>query len=201
MSDVHSTGALRNCRDDGRCQYAIDHGAEGLGHCSPKCVMPRDQVGALRQQPEAAVHDRELLELAALAAGYDDGEFKDMTGWGDVRYGYEQAIWSKKLFDEEGTGYWNPLVGDSQAFRLAVRLMTDVGIGSPLLGFSRSAIEAVCALSDGKMLCEPFDGDPYSATRRAIVRAAAAIGSELRKAASGSHQEARSNGKEERDGS
>jgi hypothetical protein len=29
------------CRDDGRCQYAIDHGAEGMGHCSPKCVMPR----------------------------------------------------------------------------------------------------------------------------------------------------------------
>jgi len=29
------------CRDDGRCQYAIDHGAEGLGHClEGKCYMP-----------------------------------------------------------------------------------------------------------------------------------------------------------------
>jgi len=29
------------CRDDGRCQYAIDHGAEGLGHCPDgKCCMP-----------------------------------------------------------------------------------------------------------------------------------------------------------------
>lgn len=29
------------CRDDGRCQYAIDSGAEGLGHCpAGKCVMP-----------------------------------------------------------------------------------------------------------------------------------------------------------------
>jgi len=29
------------CRDDGRCQYAIDHGAEGLGHCPEgKCCMP-----------------------------------------------------------------------------------------------------------------------------------------------------------------
>jgi len=28
------------CRDDGRCQYAIDHGAEGMGHCPRgKCVM------------------------------------------------------------------------------------------------------------------------------------------------------------------
>ena len=29
------------CRDDGRCQYAIDHGAEWLGHClEGKCCMP-----------------------------------------------------------------------------------------------------------------------------------------------------------------
>ena len=29
------------CRTDGRCQYAIDHGAEGLGHCPEgKCAMP-----------------------------------------------------------------------------------------------------------------------------------------------------------------
>jgi hypothetical protein len=30
-----------HCRTDGRCQYAIDHGAEGMGHCPPgKCCMP-----------------------------------------------------------------------------------------------------------------------------------------------------------------
>jgi hypothetical protein len=29
------------CRTDGRCQYAIDSGAEGVGHCPPgKCCMP-----------------------------------------------------------------------------------------------------------------------------------------------------------------
>lgn len=34
-------GVTDGCRDDGRCQYAIDHGAEGLGHCPPgKCCMP-----------------------------------------------------------------------------------------------------------------------------------------------------------------
>ena len=33
--------APNDCRSDGRCQYAIDHGAEGLGHCPPgKCAMP-----------------------------------------------------------------------------------------------------------------------------------------------------------------
>ncbi len=32
---------LTICRSDGRCQYAIDHGAEGLGHCPRgKCSMP-----------------------------------------------------------------------------------------------------------------------------------------------------------------
>lgn len=34
-------GAPQPCRSDGRCQYAIDHGAEGLGHCpAEKCCMP-----------------------------------------------------------------------------------------------------------------------------------------------------------------
>lgn len=34
------------CRDDGRCQYAIDSGAEGLGHCpAGKCCMPRPTDG------------------------------------------------------------------------------------------------------------------------------------------------------------
>lgn len=32
------------CRSDGRCQYAIDCGAEGMGHCPKgKCVMPVKQ--------------------------------------------------------------------------------------------------------------------------------------------------------------
>lgn len=30
------------CRADGRCQYAIDHGAEGMGHCPRgQCVMAK----------------------------------------------------------------------------------------------------------------------------------------------------------------
>lgn len=36
-----SVPGLTICRSDGRCQYAIDHGGEGLGHCPRgKCVMP-----------------------------------------------------------------------------------------------------------------------------------------------------------------
>jgi hypothetical protein len=35
--------APKVCRADGRCQYAIDHGAEGMGHCPVgKCAMPAE---------------------------------------------------------------------------------------------------------------------------------------------------------------
>jgi hypothetical protein len=38
MSKQHTAA---QCRTDGRCQYAIDHGAEGLGHCPQgRCCMP-----------------------------------------------------------------------------------------------------------------------------------------------------------------
>jgi hypothetical protein len=42
------------CRADGRCQYAIDHGAEGLGACPVgKCCMPRaDHDAAMRAEFE-----------------------------------------------------------------------------------------------------------------------------------------------------
>ncbi len=42
------------CRTDGRCQYAIDHGAEGMGHCPDgKCCMPSQPVA----EPVATLHD------------------------------------------------------------------------------------------------------------------------------------------------
>lgn len=39
------TPPVQQCRDDGRCQYAIDHGAEGMGHClsAGECVMRAQQ--------------------------------------------------------------------------------------------------------------------------------------------------------------
>lgn len=40
-SDGYKLFVVPLCRNDGRCQYAIDHGAEELGHCPPgKCCMP-----------------------------------------------------------------------------------------------------------------------------------------------------------------
>lgn len=139
---------------------------------------PEPSDCAQGHEPEAAARDRELLELAALAAGYADGKYQDMSGWGDVRYGYEQAIYSDKLFDEVGSGYWNPLANDGDALRLANKLWFEVRHvhGKAHVGMPH------------RFWCtEPWfpDGDQDAATRRAIVRAAAAIGSELRKTASG----------------
>lgn len=99
--------------------------------------------------------DRELLELAAKAAGVE-------------------------------RGWWNPLTDDGEAFLLAVKLR---------IGVSHSECECCVwaypmdadgvPLGDGDGICERLHEaggdvelqDRATATRRAIVRAAAAIGS------------------------
>lgn len=56
------------CRSDGRCQYAIDSGAEGMGHCPRgKCVMPA--APAEQPQPEPSDLAHELWALAQCAPG------------------------------------------------------------------------------------------------------------------------------------
>ncbi|WP_317915021.1 hypothetical protein [Cupriavidus sp. TKC] len=67
---------------------------------------------------------------------------------------------------------WNPLVEDHDALRLAVKLRMRIAIDSLPAG-------TVMIYPDNRdSLCtqEIIDGDPYAATRRAIVRAAAEIG-------------------------
>ena len=95
--------------------------------------------------------DRELLELAAKAAGYELRLHEDGTAYSDNRaVGY----WS----------VWNPLTDDGDALRLAVKL---------------GMMEVAEVLS--YWLKQDFrSGDPYAATRQAIVRAAAEIGKEMK---------------------
>jgi hypothetical protein len=99
--------------------------------------------------------DRELLELAAKAAGLR----LDQLGGRVVR--------------READGqpvYWNPITDDADALRLAVKLR--IGIGdreTTITAFHRKD------MSSGGLYVEEV-GDPYAATRRAIVRAAAEIG-------------------------
>jgi hypothetical protein len=103
-----------------------------------------------------SVTDRELLEAAASATGYDllpegkklplalkDGDPKMMP--------------------------WDPLASDADAFRLAVKL------GVTAHQYS-TCVVAKRHLGDGINCEESFGDDPYAATRRAIVRAAAEVG-------------------------
>jgi len=102
--------------------------------------------------------DRELLEMAAKAAGYE------------VRWEvYEQCyvhgpMW---LFRGGHKETWEPLDDDGDALRLAVKLkmtvdVTDEASGAGAIGF--------------KWCSEINKDEPLSAARRAIVRAAAEIG-------------------------
>ena len=98
--------------------------------------------------------DKELLELAAKAAGIElDWDVPPnaspwrMTGVGE---------------DRGPADIWNPLTDDGDALRLAVKL----GLGI------RFYLDGVGAGEEYEMNHE----DPFLATRRAIVRAAAEIG-------------------------
>ncbi len=96
--------------------------------------------------------DRELLELAAKAAGRG-------SQW------WMESTWNGP--DKE----WNPLTDDGDALRLAVKLRIAVdpwGAGACTVAFPGG---------DMAQIREPHYGDdPERATRRAIVRAAAEIG-------------------------
>ncbi len=70
---------------------------------------------------------------------------------------------------------WNPLEDDGDAFRLAVKLNISIGFGI----FATQINCEIYDWAEDEVLVEwKEDGrkDPYAATRRAIVRAAAEIG-------------------------
>ena len=105
--------------------------------------------------------DRDLLELAAKAAGYE-------VVWGDVTTFADGTVvdCSDMLYIKTNGAYWNPLSDDADAFRLAVKLRMDLMLYSTTKG----------AFIKGQQHAEQEGDDPYAATRRAIVRAAAEIG-------------------------
>lgn len=97
--------------------------------------------------------DRELLEAAAKAADMD-------VEW----------MASNFLHDWQTGREWNPLTDDGDALRLAVRLRI-----TPNIDCNMTEAEAATQVKGG-FFAEPHIDDPYAATRRAIVRAAAGIG-------------------------
>lgn len=103
--------------------------------------------------------DRELLEMAAKAAGWASWDW--LTG-----------TCAMNVYDAEGRhNTFDPLADDGDALRLASRLLIDMQFFADDGGF----VQAWCwPISD--WLREDDLGDFPAATRRAIVRAAAEIG-------------------------
>ncbi len=99
--------------------------------------------------------DRELLELAAKAAGIPlewDGNPRD---------------WQPMYYKGKTYHAWEPLTDDGDALRLAVKLRMQIDI------LDRS----IYALAmGGTKVCELDRADPQAAARRAVTRAAAEIG-------------------------
>jgi len=98
--------------------------------------------------------DRELLEAAAKAI-----ELR-VYDWLPGRAGFAHG--------DSITNRWNPLENDGDALRLAVKLRMNV---------FHAGVRVHAMDEEGDIeAAEGHERDPYAATRRAIVRAAAAMG-------------------------
>lgn len=127
---------------------------------------------------ESAMTDRELLELAAKAAGLGELDFDYVTNEGFPFYRGPRLPMTTGVIMAAMHTYWNPLDNDGDALRLAVDLGLRVyPVARTLSGAACSAVGS-CT---GERLSEVVDAsvDTRTATRRAIVRAAAAIGSAM----------------------
>lgn len=116
--------------------------------------------------------DKEMQELAAKAAGIE------LACWDE-----ERQFWIRMKDDPEkvrqnnkwGSVVFDPLYDDGVAFRLAVGLRIDIG-----WSHLQYATAMHMPLTAGETIrVEEHGEDPFATTRRAIVRAAAAIGSTL----------------------
>lgn len=105
--------------------------------------------------------DRELLEKAAKAVGVE--VFFNELGFCQINSNHISA----------GPKFWNPLLDDGDALRLAVKLNLDIRYESYDAGVA--AIVGAAWDDAPEAVHEIFERDGPRAVRRAIVRAAAAI--------------------------
>ena len=116
--------------------------------------------------------DRELLELAAKAAGIEGEWMQDKDGGRPYLHNWENGC----VFD--------PLTDDGDALRLAVKLGLASSPGNQLYTDDEDSMTAWASsdvlIGEQAIYQEVYwsksKDDPYAATRRAIVRAAAEIG-------------------------
>jgi len=114
--------------------------------------------------------DRELLEKAAKAAGID------LIGWREIApHGQAFGAMLTKTGVAERT-WWNPLTDDGDALRLAVKLRLSIQPSATTDDFSPSVEVYDTENVSSDVIEVKLGADPYAATRRCIVRAAASIG-------------------------
>ena len=117
--------------------------------------------------------DKELLELAAKAAGISNLQWESD---GTIQNRMNRPTIPYECHGMMSATDWNPLTDDGDALRLAVKLGID-------FRFHRHEGAIVTNYPIGRGMSESIvvlrGNDPYEATRRAIVRAAAEIGKSL----------------------
>lgn len=129
--------------------------------------------------------DRELLELAAKAAGISVYWKRCAADLGDFEY----QGWCGPFIEKSGLlldNEWNPLTNDGDALRLAVALGINL---TPYPIYNERARHSVIAKqrrstdvmrqANPTEVIEVYGEDPAAAWRRAITRAAAEIGRTL----------------------
>ena len=123
--------------------------------------------------------DRELLELAAKAAGFG-APGSGRTIWTLSEYpkrsGRHGALWNY-VGNMDTAELWNPLADDGDALRLAVDLDLAI-VPYPIYNKKKhSVLVQKKNLDESRFEKMELQGDdPRAATRRAIVRVAAEIG-------------------------
>jgi len=108
--------------------------------------------------------DKELLELAAKAAGINGDFVEKVTDWDSQHRGG-----SALQIGSCSAQTWNPLTDDGDALRLAVKLKINIQFSGGLYSVSKRAVFDVC--------CE-FEGE--DTIRRAITFEAAQIGEAMK---------------------
>ena len=117
------------------------------------------------------MNGRELLEMAAKAAGIRISKHEDFS-----------STTRLTCIGEDRQYYgWNPLTDDGDALRLAVKLRLTIQLTDCLCCVSVYANqldgdEADVVIRHSAEFADFETADPHTATRRAIVRAAAEVG-------------------------
>lgn len=119
------------------------------------------------------MNDRELLKLAAKAAGYvvewREWVTSRLAEFGTIKHTKQSGFWL-------GGKQWDPLTDDGDALRLAVSLGIDLEwrADGRVAAYRHATSNGYCFTA-----FESSREDRAAATRRAIVRAAAEIGKEM----------------------